>query len=126
MAEQKRKILLVDDDSFLLDMYSTKLRETGFGVDIAQSGTEAMEKMRSGSPFDVVLLDIIMTGMDGFAVLENMKKEGFLEKTKVIVLSNLGQKEDVEKAMSLGAKDYIIKAYFTPSEIVKKIEKLFS
>lgn len=120
-----KKVLIIDDDGFLLDMYSVKLREMGFDVEIAFGAPEALEKIRAGISPDVVLLDIIMPGMDGFEFLENVKKEKLLKNSKILILSNLGQEEDIKKGLALGASDYIIKAYFTPSEIVKKIEKLF-
>lgn len=120
-----KKVLIIDDDGFLLDMYSVKLREMGFDVEIAFSAPEALEKIRAGISPDVVLLDIIMPGMDGFEFLETVKKEKLLKNRKILILSNLGQEEDIKKGLALGASDYIIKAYFTPSEIVKKIEKLF-
>ncbi len=117
--------MIIDDDEFLLDMYSVKLREMGFDVEVVLSAPEALEKIRAGISPDVVLLDIIMPGMDGFEFLENVKKEKLLKSSKIIILSNLGQEKDIKKGLALGASDYIIKAYFTPSEIVKKIEKLF-
>lgn len=120
----KHKILIIDDDEFLLDMYSTKFRETGFEVEIAFDSSEALEKINKGFQPDVVLLDIIMPQMDGFGFLEKIKKENLLKNSKIIVLTNINQKEDVNKAMALGASDYIVKAFFTPSEIIKKIEKL--
>jgi CheY-like chemotaxis protein len=120
-----KKVLIIDDDGFLLDMYSVKLREMGFDTEIALSALEALEKIRTGISPEVVLLDIIMPGMDGFEFLETVKKEKLLKNSKIIILSNLGQDEDIKKGLALVASDYIIKAYFTPSEIVKKIEKLF-
>lgn len=120
----KRKILIIDDDEFLLDMYSTKFRETGFETEIAFKAPEALEKINKGFQPDIVLLDIIMPEMDGFGFLEKIKKDKILENSKIIVLTNINQKENVERAMALGASDYIVKAYLTPSEIIKKIEKL--
>ena len=116
------KILLVDDDDFLLDMYSTKFKEEGFEVDIASSGEEALTKLRKNS-YPVVLLDIVMPGLDGFEVLSRIKKENLAQESVIIVLSNLGQKEDIERGLELGAKDYVIKAHFTPHEVVDKIEQ---
>ncbi len=121
----KRKILIIDDDEFLLEMYSIKLREVGFDIEIRFGALEALEKIRAGFSPDIVLLDIIMPGMDGFEFLNVVKKENLLKNSKIIILSNLGE-EDVKKGLSLGASDYIIKAYFTPSEIVKKLEHLLN
>ncbi|HEY4477136.1 MAG TPA: response regulator [Candidatus Paceibacterota bacterium] len=124
MADQP-KILLVDDDEFLLDMYSVKFKEAGFEIEIANSGEAALEKIRKGT-YDAILLDIIMPVLDGFEVLQQMKKENLLSKSVVVVLSNLGQKEDIERGMYLGANDYIIKAHFTPREVVEKIKQHLS
>lgn len=121
---KKALVLIIDDDEFLLDMYSIKLRELGFGVEVSFGVSEALEKIKAGLSPNVILLDIIMPGMDGFAFLDIMKKEKLLPNAKIIILSNLGQKEDIEKGMAMGASDYVVKAYFTPSEIVKKIENL--
>lgn len=115
------KILLVDDDEFLLDMYSMKFKEAGFNIDIASSGQDALDKLVRKS-YDIILLDIVMPGVDGFEVLNRMKNDNLGGGVPVIVLSNLGQKEDIDRGLSLGAKDYIIKAHFTPTEVVEKIK----
>jgi len=117
----RTKILLVDDDEFLLDMYSVKFKETGYEVDIASSGDEALEKIKR-NPYPVILLDVVMPGLDGFEVLSQMRKDGLAKDSVVIILSNLGQKEDIERGLALGAHDYIIKAHFTPREVVEKIQ----
>lgn len=122
--EKKYSILIIDDDEFLLDMYSIKFRESGFLVEIAFGGQEAIEKIRNGFSPDIILLDIIMPNVDGFQFLQTVKKENLLKNSKIIILTNLGQKDDIKKGLELGANDYIVKAYFTPSEIVKKINSL--
>ncbi len=122
---ETKKILIVDDDEFLLDMYVLKFKESGFIVDIAQNGEEAIKKIRTATP-DIILLDVVMPKLDGFDVLRTVKKEGLAQNSKILLLTNLGQKEDVEKGMSLGAEGYVIKAHFTPSEVVKKVNSLFS
>ncbi len=119
-----KKIFIVDDDEFLLDMYAVKFRESGFNIDIATSGVEALEKIKNGLTPDVMLLDIVMPGMDGFELLKNIKKDSLIPSTAVIILTNLGQKEDVEKGLSMGVKDYVIKAHHTPSEVVAKVKKV--
>lgn len=117
----KEKILIVDDDEFLVDMYSVKFKESGFDIEIAFSGAEALEKIRGGFSPSIVLLDIVMPVMDGFEFLANIKKEKLIPNAKIIILSNLGQKDDIDKGIALGACDYVVKAYFTPTEIVNKI-----
>ncbi len=125
-GENNKNILvfLVDDDDFLLEMYTLKFRTSGFKVEIAKEAEEALDKLRGGLKPDVILLDIVMPKIDGFEFLSIAKKENLLKGAQIIVLSNLGQKEDIEKGLALGASDYIIKASFTPSEIVKKTEIL--
>ncbi|MBU3925566.1 response regulator [Patescibacteria group bacterium] len=120
----KYKILIIDDDEFLLDMYSIKLKEQGFDVDIAFSGLEGVEKIKGGLCPDLILVDLVMPNMDGFEFLKEVKGKNLLKNVKIIILTNLGQESDIKKGLSLGADDYIIKAHFTPSEIVKKIQTL--
>lgn len=117
------KVLIVDDDDFLLEMYSLKFRESGFLVEVAQNGEEAVKKAKEVSP-DVILLDVVMPKMDGFDVLRNLHKENIAPNAVVLVLTNLGQKDDLERGMKLGATDYIVKAHYTPSEVVKKVQSL--
>lgn len=114
------KILIVDDDAFILDMYVIKFREKGYDVVIAKNGQEALDQAEAHHP-DVILLDVIMPVMDGFEVLQKLKTGTTTKDIPVIMLTNLGQKEDVERGMKLGAVDYIIKAHFTPSEAVEKV-----
>ncbi|MDA1334895.1 MAG: response regulator [bacterium] len=123
MADQKVKVklLLVDDDEFLLDMYSLKFKEAGYNIDVATSGQDALDKLGKDS-YDVILLDVVMPTLDGFEVLTRIRKDKLAEGAIVIILSNLGQKEDIERGMELGASDYIVKAHFTPREVVEKIE----
>lgn len=126
MSTNNRPILIVDDDKFLLDMYAIKFNEKGFDVHTAMSGEEAVEKL-SKEDFipEIVLLDIVMPGKSGFDVLEEIKANKIKnEKTTVIVLSNLGQKEDIDKGLSLGADGYIVKASATPSEVVTKVNEI--
>ncbi|OGF52201.1 hypothetical protein A3I27_03130 [Candidatus Giovannonibacteria bacterium RIFCSPLOWO2_02_FULL_43_11b] len=125
MAGKDKKILLVDDDEFLLDMYSLKFRESGFQLELARGGEEALKLLRGGLEPDVILLDIVMPMIDGFEFLRVIAKENLKKKAIVIILSNLGQKEDIDKGIALGANDYLIKANSTPSEVVKKVESVF-
>jgi CheY-like chemotaxis protein len=119
------KILLVDDDVFLRDMYATKFSELGHTVTTAESGDRALECLGTEA-FDVVLLDMIMPGMNG---IELLKKIGELKLEHVptsIVLSNQGGREEIEAAEAAGAKGYIIKAELIPSEVVAEVTRLTS
>jgi DNA-binding response OmpR family regulator len=122
-----KKILLVEDDPFLIDIYQKKLKDSGFRVEVAKDGEKALEILKEKN-FDLMLLDIVLPKIDGWKILEEikeMKKEKKdLEEMKIVIWSNLGEKEDVKKGLSLGATSYLIKANFTPSEVVREIEKL--
>lgn len=117
------KVLIIEDDQFLRDLASRKLKQEGFQVDIAIDGTEGLEKIEKNKP-DVVLLDIILPGLDGFDILKKVRghKEKTVNQMVVILLSNLGQEADVAKGQRLGADDYLIKANFTIDEIIEKIK----
>ena len=119
----KAKILIVDDDQFILDMYMLKFKNEGYDAESAMDGVETLRKSKENSP-DVILLDIVLPHMDGFEILQKLKEQGALERSKVIMLTNVGEKKDVEKGLALGAVDYIVKAHFTPSEVVKKVEEV--
>lgn len=111
------RIYLVDDDRFLLDMYAVKFKAAGHDVTAFQSGAQALEALRAEPAPDALLLDIVMPEIDGFGVLEAMRKENLAPATKVIVLSNQGQESDIEHANKLGVAGYIIKASAIPSEV---------
>ncbi|OGD68800.1 hypothetical protein A3I18_01485 [Candidatus Campbellbacteria bacterium RIFCSPLOWO2_02_FULL_35_11] len=122
--EKKYKILLVDDDKFLIDMYSLKFRENGFTVETVFGGQDALEKLKESDDFDIVLLDLIMPGMDGFEFLESLRKNNLAKNSAVIVLSNQGQKSDVDKAEQFNVDGYIIKASTIPSEVLANVVKI--
>lgn len=115
------KILLIEDDKFLRELIIQKLGKEGFDVVEAAEGEEGVVKMGKEKP-DLVLLDLILPGIDGFEVLRRVKADATTASVPVIILSNLGQRDDVEKGIELGAVDYLIKAHFTPGEIVEKIK----
>jgi DNA-binding response OmpR family regulator len=121
MPDDKKYILLVEDDKFLSEMYATKLTSAGFEIETAADGQAALQKIREKTP-DLILLDIVLPKMDGFEVLQFLKKDPALKNIMVIFLTNLGQKEEVDKGLALGANDYIIKAHFTPTEVVAKVK----
>lgn len=122
MAEEgnKKTIILVDDDRFLLDMYAVKFAESGLSVEACMSGEEALQKLEKGCKADAILLDIVMPGLDGFGLLQKIKEKNLAGDMAVIVLSNQGEESDVNKANELGADGYIIKASTIPSEVLEK------
>lgn len=121
--ENSLKILIIEDDLFLLGMYATKFEMENLKVFTAEDGEKGLKIANKESP-DLILLDIKLPGIDGFEVLKNLKKETGTKNIPVILLTNLSQKEEVERGLSLGAVDYLIKAHFMPSEVVNKIKKV--
>ncbi len=117
------KILIVDDDSFLLDMYAVKFGEAGYTVDTAKSAEEALTKLREGELFDILLFDMIMPGLTGLDFLEAVRKENLGSDPACIVLSNQGEKSDIESAHDLHVDGYIIKANTIPSEVVAQVKE---
>ena len=116
--------MVVEDDSFVIDIYRTKISQEGFNVVLASNGLEAIEKLSQGKEMpDLILLDIVMPYMDGLETLEKIKKDEKIKNIPVILLTNLSQKEEVDKGLELGAVDYLIKSHFTPSEVMEKIRK---
>lgn len=122
----KRKIIIIDDDKFLLDMYAMKFSEKDFEVSQCSSAEEALDKVNSGFSPDIYLVDIIMQKMDGFTFIQTLNEKNLKGNSAVIILSNLGQKEDVEHGLKLGADGYIVKASATPSEVVAKVLEIIA
>ena len=118
------KLLLIDDDAFLRDMYATKFTASGYSVEVADSASSALRILQGGQDFSVILLDMVMPGMTGVELIEEIKNQFPDLKAKCIVLSNQGQQEDIDKAMEAAAVGYIIKAESVPSDVVKKVEAL--
>lgn len=116
-------ILLIEDDPLLIDIYSTKLKESGIVVQIAEDGEKGLKMLEQSIP-DLVLLDIVLPKQNGWEVLSAIRSNPRLKDLKVVLLSNLGQKEEIEKGLSLGADRYLIKAHFTPTQVVQEIQKL--
>jgi len=117
------KILLIEDDLFLIDIYNVKLKASSFSVDVAEDGESGLAKAKENK-YDLIILDIVLPGLDGRDVLRKLKSEKDLKNIPVIILSNLGQKNEIEEGMKLGASQYLIKAHYTPSEIVDEIIKI--
>jgi len=119
----KQTILLIEDDPLLINIYSTKFKESGFEVQVADSGEKALSLLTKISP-SLIVMDIVLPHTDGWELLAVAQKQENLKNTKIVVLSNLGQKEEIEKGISLGADRYLIKAHFTPSQVVEEVREL--
>lgn len=116
------KILLIEDDPFLLSMYSVKFESEDFKVLTAEDGEKGIKIALKEKP-EIILLDILLPKMNGFEVLAKLKKSDETKNIPIILLTNLSQKDEISKGLSLGADDYLIKAHFMPSEVVEKIKK---
>ena len=119
------KLIIVEDDPFLLSILAEKLKEAGFDIETAIDGEDGLNKIKSGN-FDLVLLDMVLPKIDGFKILEELRGGNQGKETPVIVLSNLYDKNNIDKAILLGAREYIVKAYNTPEEIVFKIKSFLA
>lgn len=122
MSNKKPLIILVEDDEFLAELYATKLSLEGFEVMLATDGEKGFKLIKEKKPA-LILLDIILPKLDGFEVLKKVKEDETIKNIPVILLTNLSQKDEVKKGLNLGAEDYLIKAHFMPSEVVKKIKQ---
>ncbi len=122
-SQKKIKIFLVDDDKFLLDMYSLKFSKSGCQVSIAVNGTDALKQLREGYTPDIILLDIIMPHIDGLELLETIRKEKLDGDACIVMLTN--QADDDEKAKQIGIDGFIVKATNIPSEVVAQVLNIY-
>lgn len=120
MPNGKLKLLIIEDEQMLAEMYATKFSMEGFAVTQAHDGAAGLAKAREILPH-VILLDIIMPKLDGFTVLKELKSDAATKSIPVILLTNLGQDDDIRKGKKLGADDYFVKANHSPQEIVEKV-----
>lgn len=125
MTEEKKeiKILLIDDDRFLLDMYSIKFKSSNLTIDTAPGSTFALEKLRAGDKPDIILIDIIMPTMDGLELLKVIRDEKLVPDATIVMLTN--QPDELERAKSLGVDGYIVKATNIPSEVVSQVLDIY-
>jgi DNA-binding response OmpR family regulator len=119
----KKKILIIEDEKTLRFLLAQKLIEENFDVLEAIDGEEGLQKLKENK-IDLILLDLLLPGIDGFEVLSRIERDSKLSSIPVIILSNLGQMEEIEKGLKLGAADYLVKANFTLDEIIAKIRNV--
>ncbi len=124
-SQSSKKVLLVEDEKELLDLYVSLLQQEGYDVDNASDGELALKKI-SDNAYDLILLDIILPKMDGLQVLENLKKIGKLPTGKVVLLTNLGQDLVVAKALEFNVRGYIVKSDYTPEQLLNEVKGYLS
>jgi DNA-binding response OmpR family regulator len=125
MTDAKGKILIIEDDRYISKMYQLKLSLEDYDVQVAENGKQGVDKIKEFMP-DIVLLDILMPELDGFEVLKIVKADPVTKEIPVLIMSNLGQEDHVEKGMKLGALGYIVKSQYTPSKVVEKIKSVLA
>src|SRR3989338_9579656 len=118
-----KNILLIEDDPFLAEIYAAKFRDANFEIEVAADSILGISKTKE-KKYDLILLDIVITNMNGFEVLRSLKNDPEVKNIPVVILSNLGEEENVKKGLSLGAEAYYIKAHYTPTEVVAKVREL--
>ncbi len=119
----KPLILIIEDDGLLRELIIQKLQKENFDAEGAFEATQAFKLIEEKKP-DLILLDLVLPGMDGFQIATNLKKNPQTADIPIVILSNLGQKEDIERAKACGVADYMVKANFTPGEIVEKVRQM--
>ncbi|NIP33050.1 response regulator [Candidatus Saccharibacteria bacterium] len=123
MADKKQKeILVIEDDQFLVKIYQSKFKKEGFAVRVAFDGEEGLKEIKKKLP-NIIILELILPNLDGFSFLEKIKKEPKTAGVPVIILTDLGQKDDIERGMELGAVEYFVKADTPLSKIINTIKK---
>lgn len=121
-AENKKVVLVAEDDKFYSHLYETKLTNEGFNIVIAQDGTQVIKLAKLHQPV-LILLDLIMPTQDGFETLKILKSDPELAKIPVVIMSNLAQEEDMQRTKELGAIDYLVKSNITMEDMVKVVRK---
>ncbi len=120
MPPTAKKILLIEDEAFIADIYAHELTKAGFSVRVARDGTSGLQILES-EPFDMLLLDIMLPGMHGLEILRQWRTKSPNSTMPVILLTNLGQDEVIKEAFALGARGYLIKASYTPKQVVSEV-----
>ena len=119
----KTKVLIIEDEEMLVNMYISKFEKEGYQAEKASNGKIGLDQAKKINP-DIILLDIMMPEMDGFMVLKKLKSDTSTKDIPIIMLTNLGQEEDIEKGTKLGATDYLVKANLTPAQVVDKVKEI--
>ncbi len=118
-----KKILIVEDDPFIVDIYAAQLKARGYSVDTANDGQMALEKIKNNCP-DLLLLDLILPNMDGWEVLKNLRQDPRTKDLKVFVISNLNQNDNADNITHFNVAKYFLKIQTTPEEISNAVKEV--
>lgn len=118
--ENKYKIIIVDDDDFLVNMYALKFSHSGVAVDACKLGAQLLEKLKGGAKVDLILLDVVMPDIDGMDLLRAIRQEKLADNIPIVMLTNQNDEKDISEAKQLGVAGYIVKSAATPSEVVEE------
>lgn len=124
--KSQKKIIILDDDKFLINMYALKFQTAGVHVDAVETGEELLDRLRADEKADLLLLDIIIPGLSGLDTLEVIRKEKLAKDIKIVMLTNQSDPTEIERAKSLDVDGYIVKAMATPSEVVEQVMKIMN
>lgn len=119
----KNTILLIEDDTFIKQMYVSKINDLGIEVFTAENEDEVKEILEKKQPINLILLDLILPNINGFDILTWIKKQDIIKDIPVVVLSNLSSQSDINQAFALGVVDYIVKSNYTPTEVMRTVQK---
>lgn len=122
---QKKKVIFVEDDAFLSQIFTKALEDAGYDVISPRSAEECLKVSEREKP-DLFLLDIILPHMDGFELIEELQKNQNLRQIPILIITNLSNKEDIDKAKSMGVAGYLIKAHTLPADVVAKIQTILN
>jgi len=122
----KKKILIIDNDSFLLNMYSIKFEKDGFETKGVTNGSDAIKILKSGYKPNILIMDLVMPTMGGFSMYETIKKENLAPGALTVVLTNQSTPSDIKRAKELGVDGFIVKATTIPSEVVDEVRALLN
>jgi DNA-binding response OmpR family regulator len=117
----QKKILIIEDEAVIAKLYSEQLMATGFLVDVATNGTQGFQLLTT-NPYDLILLDVMLPGMNGLQVLQQWRAKSPTATTPVLLLTNLGQDEIIKQAFDLGATGYLIKSAYTPQQVLAEVQ----
>jgi DNA-binding response OmpR family regulator len=120
-----KRVLLIEDDPFLIDIYGSKFKEEDFEVQIISDGAAGLESIKEKNP-DIILLDLVLPHNQGWEILKIIREDESLKAVPVVIFSNLSQKADIEKGIALGATRYLVKAQYTPTEVVAEVNKILN